>query len=504
MPLTQPPRMRRKPLKRAATLLAALSLYAGALPAQSATSFVFRVPLGPSSASLSAQPGLSLSSTRIDFGSVAVTETDTAQATLTNFGSTAAAVTVAGPSAPFSLSHDCPTQLAPAASCLLTFAFTPTAAGAVSGMATISGQAVELVGRGDALMVTQIATATYHTLVRRADGTVWATGRNTEGQLGLGNNIAQSSFTQVLSLGTSAASIIAGFNYTLVLKNDGTLWATGRNDYGQLGLGDKGNRSSFTQVTSMGTSAAQVVAGNAHTMVVKKDGTLWATGFNVNGELGVGDTVSRTSFTQVASLGTAVAKTAAEGSHTMVVKKDGTLWAAGHNYYGQLGLGDTTSRSVFTQVTAMSTAAASVVTGGEHTLIVKKDGTLWATGDNSRGQLGLGDTAARTSFTQVASMGTAVGKVGAGGDHTLVVKKDGTLWAAGRNNEGELGLGDTADRLSFVQVGNAGNSASLVVGGANHTFLRTADGTLWATGYNVFGQLGLGDTTTRNVLTQVP
>ncbi len=139
-------------------------------------------------------------------------------------------------------------------------------------------------------------------------------------------------------------------------------------------------------------------------------------------------------------------KVAAAWYHTLAIKSDGTLWATGYNGYGQLGTGDTTTRDSFVQVLS---AASAVAAGEAHTLAIKSDGTLWATGRNKYGQLGTGDTVDRSSFVQVLS---AVSAVAAGMYHTLAIKSDGTLWATGRNNYGQLGTGDNNDRNSFVQI----------------------------------------------------
>ena len=135
---------------------------------------------------------------------------------------------------------------------------------------------------------------------------------------------------------------------------------------------------------------------------------------------------------------------------------------------------------------------------------MKEDGTLWAWGDNSFGELGLGDTTERHSPTQVGSAHDWAA-VCCLGHHSVALKKDGTLWAWGENSYGQLGLGDTIDRHSPTQVGSSHDWAAIAPGAADsyHTLALKQDGTLWAWGFNQFGQLGLGDTSDRHTPTQV-
>ena len=119
----------------------------------------------------------------------------------------------------------------------------------------------------------------------------------------------------------------------------------------------------------------------------------------------------------------------------------------GYNSYGQLGLGDTSNRNTFTQI---ADKIKSVYYGDRHTIILKSDGTLWACGYNGYGQLGLGDTANRNIFTQITTNADDIKLICCGLYHTLILKNNSTLWGCGNNNYGQLGLGNVARRTTFT------------------------------------------------------
>jgi alpha-tubulin suppressor-like RCC1 family protein len=322
---------------------------------------------------------------------------------------------------------------------------------------------------------------------------LYSWGTNSVGQLGQGNLTAQSSPVQV-GLLTNWQQLSARQGQTWAIKTDGTLWAWGNNTVGQLGDGTIVAKSSPVQI---GALANWVSAGNGlvSSHAVKNDNTLWSCGYNAFGGLGDGTTVGKSSPVQVGTLTTWASVAGGYGYFT-ALKLDGTLWACGKNSAGQLGNGMVTNASTPVQVGTLNTWA-KVANGYASSFAIKKDGTLWSWGDNTAGQLGLGDTTSRSSPTQ---LGTATWSAvdtstdGAGTYFTVAVKTDGTLWAWGFNSDGELGIGMTSAAInSPVQVGTLTNWKSVACGYYHTTALKT-DGTLWAWGKNTSGQLGTGDT----------
>ncbi len=343
---------------------------------------------------------------------------------------------------------------------------------------------------------------------------VFACGGNSHGQLGLGDTNERPTFTAVPSLpdGKVAKQVVAGSDHTMILAEDGTVFACGRNDYGQLGLGDTVRRDTFTAVRPLpdGKVAKQVVAGAYHTMILTDDGSVFACGNNEAGQLGLGNIKHRYTFTEISPLsdGKIAKQVIPGGFHTMILAEDGTVFACGDNHYGQLGLGDfinDPSKRTFKAIPALpdNKATKQVVVGTFHTMILAEDGTVFACGRNLEGQLGLGDLRERNTFTAVDSFPGGKIFTSASSLYTMILAEDGTVFACGRNEFGQLGLGGYVNRRTFTAVPSL-PVAKQVVAGREHVMILTQDGTVFACGRNDNGQLGLGDTSNRHTFTAVP
>lgn len=341
-------------------------------------------------------------------------------------------------------------------------------------------------------------------LMRRADGTVFATGLNTHGMLGSGTTTRAQRPVRVLGLPLTAGNlarviaVAAGREHSLFLLSDGTVHAVGRNHLGQLG---RGNTTSLSSPMAMsGVSGVRsIAAGGDHSLLIRGNGQLWAVGSGADGRLGLGST-SSVSLVQAVSGLTNVVAVACGSDFSLALDALGRVWATGANGVGQLGLGDGMPRSVFTQITAVSNIVA-ISAGAQHSLLVRSDGFVFGMGSNSLGQLGTASTSI-TSYTAPVQMQQAsnVVAVAAGIGHSLILSHDGSVKGVGDNQFGQMADGYLSTKYSPVQM-PVSNAVAVMASDAS--YMVRADGTVWASGRNTSGELGIDSLENQKELLQM-
>jgi alpha-tubulin suppressor-like RCC1 family protein len=258
--------------------------------------------------------------------------------------------------------------------------------------------------------IIKIAAGSRFTLAVRSDGTLWSWGRNDLGQLGTGTTGAAQSVPQQVPGLANIVEVAAGSRHSLVVRADRTVWAWGYNGLGQLGDGTETDRPTPRRVHAL-TGAVHIDAGTAHSVAALTNGTVWAWGYNGLGQLGDGTDVNRLAPVKATGLAHII-DVAAGSSHSLAVGGDGTLYAWGSNPSGQLGDGTQTGRFAPASVPGLS-GIVQATAGFEMSAALRGDGTVWTCGDNQFGQLGDGTHTMRNTPVQVPGL-TGVTRLDAG------------------------------------------------------------------------------------------
>jgi alpha-tubulin suppressor-like RCC1 family protein len=343
--------------------------------------------------------------------------------------------------------------------------------------------------------VTAIAGGGGHSLYLKSDSSLWAMGYNAFGQLGDGTYAAIFPFgtdQRELILASNVTAIVGGAYHSLFLKSDGSLWAMGYNGSGQLG---DGTYNETNQPELIVSNNVTTIAGRyTHSLFIKSDGSLWAMGDDQYGELGDDTYAINAPYygTNQPEMIVSSNVTAIAGGylHSLFLKSDGSLWGMGQNQYGQLG--DGTFNNTNRPEMIMASNVTAIAVGEAHSLFLKRDGSLWAMGYNADGELGNGTYITNAPYgTNQPQLVVASGvtAIAAGDLHSLFLKSDGSLWAFGGNSAGQLGDGTTTSTnrpeqiLSFlsgndqltVQLLSSGNVRLSFAGiaGTNYALDRT-------------------------------
>src|SRR5690606_3377825 len=258
----------------------------------------------------------------------------------------------------------------------------------------------------------------------------------------------------------SSLTLITGGSGIMVMRRaNSKWWGFGQNITGQLGNGTSGTVYSSPVQAFGGMEFKQVAigkfifGGEGHSVLLKEDGSAWCTGLNGLGQLGDGTTDNKSTPVQVLG-GHVFVKVAAGSSHSIGLKADGSVWGWGNNFTGSLGI-NSMSDSHSTPVQALGGHVfVDIACGGTTSYGLEADGSVWACGDNFFGQCGIGTSGSfdnQLTFVQMIG-GHQFVKIAAGSSHFLGLKENGEIWGVGFNTTGTLGVGDTNDYSSLVQM----------------------------------------------------
>lgn len=378
---------------------------------------------------------------------------------------------------------------------------------------TRGNEPVELYAQWEEVFPRVSAGEHFSTLITKA-GALYAAGYNANGRLGDNSNNNRHEFVPITTnINEPVRSVSSGTDHSFAILQSGGIVGWGQGDWGKLGLDQENGTSLIPKIPSFAgmagvTSLGEVryiSTGRNQTALLNNKGEYWAAGTKTRGALGNGEPSGNSTEKQFRLVAKNIISVATGENYILLIDKDGTMWIAGEGADGKLGTANTNNVPKLRKNTAIDNNNSMVFAGkNNHSMVLKKDGRVLSTGNNSSGQLGHGNTANKTYFAPVINTEdtemTDAAFVSLGANHSMILKKDGTLWAMGRNNEFQLGLNSTANQLKAVKVLD---NVAHVAAGYTHTIAVKADGTLWATGSNAYGQFGQKASNVNSVWTQI-
>ena len=348
----------------------------------------------------------------------------------------------------------------------------------------------------------------YHTITLSDDGTIHSFGRNAEGALGLGHNNDISLPTPIPNL-PKIKLISCGWNFTVCVDHEGFVWSFGKNNAGQLGTGNTTNFNVPQKLQDI-PPVLSVSCGSEHTLMITTDSNLWSCGRNDFGQLchGNEDFIQKNRgkegrFSPQKTPFSNIAKISAGSYHSLFQNNKGEIFGCGNNQYGQCGLGHFKDPQITPSLINAPPNIVHFVCGSYHNLFLDSEGNVFSVGQNNFGQLGLGHSANQNELNKIPNI-PPIKIMSCVSASCYLIDFKGNLWTFGFNGCGQLGDGDKTNKNTPKIINTLKNIQQISYGSCGVHFLaKNSQNRIFATGYNVYGQLGTGDTQSVSILKEI-
>jgi len=343
---------------------------------------------------------------------------------------------------------------------------------------------------------TQISTGQLHSCALTSAGGVACWGYNSDGQLGNGDTTDSSTPVAVTGLASGVVAISAGFRHSCALTSAGGVQCWGGNYLGTLGNGGNTDSSIPLPVTGLTSGVVAISTSGLHVCALNGGGGVQCWGKNNYGQLGNGGTTNSSTPVAVTGLASGVTAISVGEFHSCALTSAGRVQCWGYNGQGALGNGGNTSSSTPVAVSGLASGVTAISAGEFHSCALTSAGGVQCWGHNDSGQLGNGGNTDSLIPVAVTGLASGVAAISAGSYHSCALTSSGGMQCWGFNDFGQLGNGGTTTSRTPVAVSGLASGVAAISAGFRRSCALTSGGGVQCWGANYFGQLGNGGTTT--------
>ncbi|MCP8683196.1 hypothetical protein [Clostridioides difficile] len=315
---------------------------------------------------------------------------------------------------------------------------------------------------------------------------LYGCGDNSNFQLGLGeDNTTRKLFTKIPNISTNIKKVACGESHAVILTSDGELLVAGINTDGQMGLGlEKVGKtvSTFEKVPEI-KGVKDIACGLQSTYLLYNDGTLYVAGNNLYGQLDLGTNGASANVNTFTKVDVDNVKAVfSYNKSAFIIKNDNKCYSTGFNNQGQLGLGDKNNRDLFSLVSIND--VKTIACGSEHTVLMTYNNDIYGCGKEKC----FGNALQSSLFTKIEEVN--IKTIACGHGNTMLIDNKGTLKVAGNNDIYQLGIANYSENIdnSFIDLKNI--VAKNIFIGLSHSILIDSNNDSYCTGDNTYGQLG--------------